>query len=71
MQNNNNKLSESKTFNTKDPLADIISEKDLIALTGYTRWGLLTLRRKGVITAKSINGKKLMYSRKEIAQLLK
>jgi hypothetical protein len=50
---------------------DMIKEADLIEKTGYTKDGLRKMRYKGVIKNwRSINGKKIMYSKTEIAQLL-
>ena len=54
-----------------DRFNDLISEKDLIAKTGYSREGLRKMRRLGKIKKwTSINGKKLMYSKTELAELL-
>jgi hypothetical protein len=71
MANNSEKHTGETPFNEKDPLADFISEADLLQLTGYTKRGLQHLRLTKVITPKSLpNGKKYVYSRKEIAKLL-
>ena len=50
---------------------DLISEAALIEKTGYTKSALKHLRKTGTIKKWStINGKKLMYSKTEIASLL-
>lgn len=49
---------------------DLISEKDLIAKTGYSRHRLWVLRKQGKVMWFSANGKKIMYSKTSVAQLL-
>jgi len=50
---------------------DLISENALMEKTGYTKSALKYLRKSGKIQKWStINGKKLMYSKTEIASLL-
>jgi hypothetical protein len=59
------------TANKIKKFDDLISEKALMELTGYTRSGLKKLRQTGVIkNVHSINGRKLLYSKSELATLL-
>ena len=62
-----------KTANSKaiEQFEDLISENALMEKTGYTKSALKHLRKTGKIQKWStINGKKLMYSKTEIASLL-
>ena len=54
-----------------DKFDDLISEAALMEKTGYSKSALKHLRLTGQIKNwSSINGKKLMYSKTEIASLL-
>jgi hypothetical protein len=50
---------------------DLTSEAEVMAKLGYTKDGLYKLRKSGQIKNwRSINGKKIMYSKTELAKLL-
>jgi predicted DNA-binding transcriptional regulator AlpA len=49
---------------------DLISETELMQKTGYKKPTLAKLRKAGKITYRTLAGRKIMYSKSEIAKQL-